>query len=398
MQNLRNRRRLLQIAAAVFARLSFASATQADIFQWEYINPADPSQGKQQSTTLAPDGAGVDALPGADISNRNLTMAYLIGADLTAIYGYSTNLTNVDAVGANLTNADLRQANLTNAYFRYATLAGADFARAKIQGANFERIYFGICIYGGCTHVDAGGIVLPQLYSTASYQAHDLSGIDFSGNDLSGAAFAGQNLVNANFAGAIGADLTGADLSAADTRGARPLDVFRLSPLTNNNLIHPDGHVDGLDLHTDNLLVIRDYDGGSRYIAAGQPIPITVDQHLTMGPGGTLRMVFEADAWDSTISFSPGIPVTLGGTLELTFATEVNLASQVGRTFHIFDWTGVNPTGAFAVSSPYTWNLSNLYITGQITLTAVPEPSALLLVSFSLAALVVVGRTRLSSV
>jgi hypothetical protein len=74
-----------------------------------------------------------------------------------------------------------------------------------------------------------------------------------------------------------------------------------------------------------------------------------------MGPGGTLRMVFEADAWDSNISFAPGIPVTLGGTLELTFANDVNLASQVGRTFDLFDWTGVTLTGAFAVSSPYHW-------------------------------------------
>ena len=61
----------------------FRRAPRADIFQWEYINPADPSQGKQQSTTLAPDGAGVDAVPGADLIGRNLTMAYLIGADLT---------------------------------------------------------------------------------------------------------------------------------------------------------------------------------------------------------------------------------------------------------------------------------------------------------------------------
>ena len=96
-----------------------------------------------------------------------------------------------------------------------------------------------------------------------------------------------------------------------------------------------------------------------------------------MGPGGTLRMVFEADAWDSTISFAPGIPVTLGGTLELTFAADVNLASQVGRTFDLFDWTGVNPTGAFAISSPYAWDLSNLYTTGEVTLTAVPEPASL---------------------
>ena len=32
----------------------------------------------------------------------------------------------------------------------------------------------------------------------------------------------------------------------------------------------------------------------------------------------------------------------------------------------------MTPTGAFTVSSPYTWNLSNLYTTGEVTLTAVP--------------------------
>jgi hypothetical protein len=129
------------------------------------------------------------------------------------------------------------------------------------------------------------------------------------------------------------------------------------------------------------LLVVRDYDG---YPAYGRgPIPITVDQHLAMAPGGALRMVFEADAWDSTISFAPGIPVTLGGTLELTFADDVNPASQLGRTFDLFDWTGVTPTGAFAVSSPYAWDLSNLYTTGQVTLTAIPEPSSIFLLALA---------------
>ena len=46
-----------------------------------------------------------------------------------------------------------------------------------------------------------------------------------------------------------------------------------------------------------------------------------------MGNGGKLRMVLEADAWDSTISFAPGIPVTVGGMLEFTFADDLNLAS-----------------------------------------------------------------------
>jgi uncharacterized protein YjbI with pentapeptide repeats len=42
--------------------------------------------------------------------------------------------------------------------------------------------------------------VLLQLYSTASYQAHDLTGIRLFG-DLSGWNFAGQNLTNASFSG-----------------------------------------------------------------------------------------------------------------------------------------------------------------------------------------------------
>jgi hypothetical protein len=51
----------------------------------------------------------------------------------------------------------------------------------------------------------------------------------------------------------------------------------------------------------------------------------------------------------------------------------------LGRTFDLFNWTGVTPTGAFAISCPDAWDLSNLYTTGQITLTAVPEPGTLVL-------------------
>ena len=146
--------RVLQIAAALFPLVAFASAARADIFQWEYINPADPSQGKQQSTTLAPDGAGVDAVPGANFVSRNLTMAYLSRADLT----------NVSGSSAILTNADLSQANLANAYFGYATLFGADFTGAPGAWRNFD-------------YTTSRGFMLAQLYSTASYMARDLRGI-----------------------------------------------------------------------------------------------------------------------------------------------------------------------------------------------------------------------------
>jgi hypothetical protein len=87
-----------------------------------------------------------------------------------------------------------------------------------------------------------------------------------------------------------------------------------------------------------------------------------------MDATGALRLEFDADDWDSTISFEPSIPVDLGGTLELDFAPGIDIATQSGRTIDLFDWTGVTPTGTFTVESPYTWNLSQLYTTGQIRL------------------------------
>ena len=90
-----------------------------------------------------------------------------------------------------------------------------------------------------------------------------------------------------------------------------------------------------------------------------------------MNPTSTLELRFDADEWNSTISFEAGIPVALDGTLELTFADDVNIMSQVGRTLDLFDWTGVTPTGLFTVASDYTWDLTNLYTTGEVTLTDV---------------------------
>jgi uncharacterized protein YjbI with pentapeptide repeats len=552
------------LAAPLCLMLAIAAAqtSRADIFQWEYIDPADPSQGKRQSIKLAPGGAGVNAVPDADLVGRNLNMAYL----------NHSNLTNSDLWYANLTNATLSQANLTAANLWAATLSGADFSGAEVRGATFEIVYdldamrFGTgislnqlystasyqnrelsrikltsnnlaganldgqnladawfryadlrhaslnqanltdarfdyahltnaslrqsnlvkSVFAGATLTDAdftgadvkgasfdryyvslptriiagSGISLPQLYSTVNYQNRDLSGIRLPANDLTEANFVGQNLSGASLYGAtltdadftnavvhgvdfsrnpyygtgitlaqiystasysahnlrsvglVGSDLsggnfsaqnlanadfgrstlTGADFTAADARGAAldaPTSAFTA------NLICPDGHIDGLDLEVGGLLVVRDYDGDTLFEPGRPPIPITVDQQLAMGSGGALRMVFEADEWDSTISFAPGIPVALGGTLELTFAADVNLGAQVGRTFDLFDWTGVAPVGAFTVSSPYAWDLSNLYTTGEVTLNAVPEPTlAAVVVSGLLAAATAIGKVQ----
>ncbi len=320
-----------------------------------------------------------------DLTGISLSFNNLAGGNFAG-----QNFADAEFEAATLTNANFQNANLTNAFFRGAMLTGADFTGAEVRGANFLGT----------------GITLAQLYSTGSYEAKELSGIGLGANNLTGGNFAGQNITHADFAGGNLTDanfrhanlananffayyndgspqwatLTGADFTAADARGSDLSDYcYYTADVITTNLIRPDGHIRGLDLNAGDLHVLRDYEWVYDPAYPAFLIPITIDQHLAMGPGGTLRMVFEADAWDSTISFAPGIPVTLGGTLELTFADDVNPASQLGRTLDLFDWTGVNPTGAFAISSPYAWNLSNLYTTGEVTLTAIPEPSTLAL-------------------
>src|SRR5436189_4769935 len=131
--NMRRLSKLVAALAAVFSAgmLAAPRPASADIFQWEYINPADPSQGKQPSTTLCPGGAGLDAAPGANLGSLDLTKAYLILTDLTGASFQSANLTIADLSRAKLINANLTNANLTN-----ATLGGADFSLANLTNAN----------------------------------------------------------------------------------------------------------------------------------------------------------------------------------------------------------------------------------------------------------------------
>jgi hypothetical protein len=62
--------------------------------------------------------------------------------------------------------------------------------------------------------------------------------------------------------------------------------------------------------------------------------------------------------------------------LEIEDGSDPNLL--VGRTFKIFDWTGVSLQSPFTYyDSLYQWDTSHLYTDGTVTLIGVPEPSAL---------------------
>src|SRR4030095_7465217 len=66
------------------------------------------------------------------------------------------------------------------------------------------------------------GFTKEQFYSTASYQAHDLFGVDLSANDLSGWNFVSQNLAYAKLASSnlANADLHNSNLAAVQFSGA----------------------------------------------------------------------------------------------------------------------------------------------------------------------------------
>jgi hypothetical protein len=280
-------------------------------------------------------------------------------------------------------------ANLSNADFTDAILIAADLTNADVRGSCFtDSGKVGWSDSSAMAFETMFGLTPAQLYSTASYQAGDLTGIDLSGSYLTGWDFAGQNLTNASFyqakiysASLAGSNLAGtyfkyANLTGVDARGAIGLNLTGAA--STQNLIMPDGSIAGLDLSGSGTLVVRNY--------TTSHIPITVHSSMGMGSDGTLQIVLDGNAWGSTISFDPGIPVSLGGTLDVTFAAGVDPASMLGTPIQLFNWTGVAPTGQFtwqddlsAQNSTYnenfSWDTSQLYSTGYIT--EVPEPATL---------------------
>lgn len=170
------------------------STARADIYQWEWVDRFDLSQGKYETGVLCPGGAGVVAEPHANLASRNLTKAYLLDK--------------------NLRHADLRRAALTDADFSRADLSYADLTYAGVTDANFtDATIRGLALPSAV----GKGFTKRQLYATASYQAGDLREVDLSSNDLGAWNFAGQDLSGASFGHSR---LGGASFTDAKIRGA----------------------------------------------------------------------------------------------------------------------------------------------------------------------------------
>ncbi|TWT38048.1 hypothetical protein KOR34_30160 [Posidoniimonas corsicana] len=220
------------------------------------------------------------------------------------------------------------------------------------------------------------------------YLQGDLSGWDLSSQNLTWSTIYGDNL--------NGLDLTGADLRSARFLDRVTYDEVRAATIT-DNAISPDGRVDGLHVQNGGSMRVSDFNPyrddhlflrGEHEVWRPGPTAILVGEELAAAPQGELRLEFADPVWESTITFEPGIPVTLAGTLNLSLTAASAPRSLVGSTYRLFDWSGVAPTGGFdRVVSDHgaVWDLDRLYTTGEVTLlTAAPEPAGWLIAAGAL--------------
>lgn len=299
-----------------------------------------------------------DNLSGIHLAGNNLTSWNFQGKDLTNARFF--DIRNAQQISKSNTNAfsffitrnskvynpsvlngaNFTQANLTNTWFQAAMLIGANFTQANLTNASF----FGTL----------NNSALIATLNNADFTQANLTNANFQSASLTGANFTQADLTNTYFQGAT---LTGADLTAVDTRPAQGINI---TGATTKNTILQDGKIKGLDLS-----------GGQSLIVRNNKTPIKVENSMIMGTDGILQLLFDSDTWNSKISFAAGIPVSLGGKLQLTFADGVDVSGLEGDSFTLFDWTGVTPVGKFAPDPE--WNFDNLYKNG----TAIFEgPSA----------------------
>lgn len=381
------------------ANLAGAAVTHANFGRCNITNSQLYSTRSYQLKDLHGITLTACSLAGCDLSNQNLADAVFdsgttSGADLTSANLSGANLTKSWMETVNLTNANLRGVDLTGSMWCRANLAGADLTGANATGADLSQTKLSGANLTNATingaYLWSTGLTAAQLYSTASYKAKDLRGVSLGGSnnandvDLTNWNFAGQNLTHSSISYAV---LTGADFSDADLRGTdfsgQPVDAIARNTILSN------GTVSGLNLIAAECFPVRNFDVNSpgRYFA---PVPkcITILGQASFDSSASLQIVLDGQPWGSTIAFANGIPVALGGELDLTLAQGVDLSSLVGDTFKLFDWSGVSPTGQFQIVADPGWDISQLYTTGQVTyLGTVPEPSTIALLAVGAVAL-----------
>jgi uncharacterized protein YjbI with pentapeptide repeats len=279
-----------------------------------------------------------------DLSSQDLTGARFRNGWLVQTDFSHAILNDVDMTGASLNGADL-----TEASFLGANLRGTSFANATIRGADL-------------TGAVANGFYFTRLKESRSWLTErDLTGVRLGENDLRTWDFSKQLLFNADL---TGSQLANAKFHFADLRGTQGAD---LAGAIFSNTIDPEGNITSINLPTRNdVLLVRNHLGDeARSI---DPTAIHVAQSWQGDALSTVQFWFDDQPWHSTISFAPDVSLQYRGALDLRFVEGIDVIAQVGRTFQLFDWTNAPLAKGFNLASPYTWDFTQLYTTGEVTL------------------------------
>ncbi len=392
------RAELVAVVLAI-ATLFDASSTQGQINNIQTGQPIPGTAG----ITLGPglDLSGWNSLGHnlqyGDFSNNGAGGLDLTGTNFNASWLDNSSFFDATAINASLVGTSLTGANLQDANFSGGNVSGADLTGALIAGAWFANT----------------GLTAQQIYSTASYAAKNLDGVEFGGLNLASANlssqslqfanFYGGNLSQANFAGAAlhgsvlqTANLTATNFQDADLRGA--LTSGTSDAITTNAILPltpqlPDsdlGIISPLALGAHETLVVRDFQQTFGSL-------VYVDQAMTLNATSTLeRVLLSPTGPNSVMILNPGVSPSLAGTLDLQFAPGLDPAIFVGQQFQLFQWNGQLAPGQHfdqIVTQPgVVLDTSHLYTDGYVTLTSVPEPSSCVLLLCGAAAMLGTAR------
>lgn len=155
-------------------------------------------------------GNDLDAVKGADLTERNLRYASAYNAFLVNAY-----LMDVDARGADLRDSDMRKCDLRRADLRGANFRGANLEEADLRYTDLTQAKLTDAKLGRAKFKEA------KLTDAQLREAH-AAFADFSGADLRRADLTGSDLMGANLASA---DLSGADLRDVVGLTQQQLDV-----------------------------------------------------------------------------------------------------------------------------------------------------------------------------
>ena len=306
-----------------------------------------------------------------DLSGIDFEGSTFPGADFSGM-----NLSGVDFNRADLTDADFSYSNLTGVNFDRAIFSGADLTNTIIRRANFR--------FANSPSAQAVSLTRDIFESTTSFKNRRLDGINLSSNDLRKWDFSGQDLREAVFRDSL---LGAAIFDLADLRGA--MLYTDLTGLDFTRTIMPDGTLSRLRIDQGEVLTIRSAPELISLEEPPQQPPRAIAPEAAIAPfiklpdhiatiDGTLEILLDDLEWESTLAFDPRASVNISGTLRLDFDELTNPISSVGRTFDLFNWPLiVNGTFDIVTHPKHTWDLSNLYSTGEVRLLAIPEPSSL---------------------